>query len=297
MNARAQLAGTPEIANRIETGAYDTNYHDSGKGPAVLLIHGSGPGVTAWANWRLTLPALTAHGRVVAPDLVGFGYTESPPNVIYDASTWVKQLTDLLDALGIEIASIVGNSFGGSMALAFAQAHPSRVDKLVLMGAVGVSFPITSGLEKVWGYQPSVAAMKDLLQVFVYNQAMATDELAEMRYRASVRADVQERFANLFPAPRQRWVDALAQNEASLRKIAHETLIVHGRDDQVIPFSASERLATLMPNARLAPFDQCGHWVQIEHPERFNNLVVDFLFGAADGSPGQSRQDLAGALP
>ena len=293
MSDRSQPAGTPEIANRIRTGTFQTNYHDAGKGAAVLLIHGSGPGVTAWANWRLTLPALTARGRVIAPDMVGFGYTESPPNAIYATSIWVNQLVDLLDALKVDKVSIIGNSFGGSMALAFAKAHPSRVDKIVLMGAVGVSFQITPGLEKVWGYEPSVAAMKELLQVFVFNQAMATDELAAMRYRASVRADVQERFASLFPAPRQRWVDALAQDAASLRRMTHQTLIVHGRDDQVIPFAASEWLAALMPNAQLVPFDQCGHWVQIEHPERFNTLVADFLFGA--GAPSDSgRKTLAG---
>lgn len=268
----------PEIGKRLRTGSFETNVHDVGQGDAVLLIHGSGPGVTAWANWRLTLPALAAHGRVIAPDMVGFGYTESPAGITYDAKTWVQQLVDLLDALAIETVAVVGNSFGGAIALAFAEAHPRRVSKLVLMGPVGVAFPITPGLEKVWGYQPSVAAMRDLLRIFVHDQAMASEELAEMRYRASIRADVQERFASLFPAPRQRWVDALALSAERLRQIKHETLIVHGRDDQVIPFSASEQLAGLLPQARLHAFERCGHWVQIEHAQAFNAQLVQFLF-------------------
>ena len=277
MNPQAQPE-VPEIGKTARTGSFDTNYHDFGDGDAILLIHGSGPGVTAWANWRLTLPALAKSGRVIAPDMVGFGYTESPPDVRYNLSTWTRQAIDLIDYLGIPSVSVVGNSFGGAVALALAAAQPNRVNKILLMGPVGVSFPITAGLEKVWGYEPSPAAMKQLLEVFVYDQRMATDDLAEMRFRASVRADVQERFASLFPAPRQRWVDALAQPPDCLRQIRHETLIVHGRDDLVIPLSASEILAKLLPNATLVPFDRCGHWVQIENASRFNELAAAFFF-------------------
>lgn len=267
----------PEIAQQVRTGSFVTNVHDVGAGEAVLLIHGSGPGVTAWANWRLTLPALADKARVLAPDMVGFGYTESPAGIVYRPETWIRQISDILDAKEIDSVSVVGNSFGGAIALAFAKAHPNRVRRLVLMGAVGVSFPITPGLEKVWGYQPSPAAMKELLSIFVYGQSMATDDLAEIRYRASIRADVQERFASLFPAPRQRWVDALALDSDSLRGITHKTLVVHGVDDKVIPFATSERLASLLPNAQLVPFERCGHWVQIEHATAFNALVTDFL--------------------
>lgn len=295
MSERQPPVASPEIGKRLRTGAFETNYHDLGKGRAVLLIHGSGPGVTAWANWRQTLPALAGYGRVIAPDMVGFGYTESPSGISYNVETWVTQLVNLLDALRIDTVSIVGNSFGGSIALAFAKAHSQRVNKLVLMGAVGASFPITPGLEKVWGYQPSKAAMKELLQVFVYDQAMATDDLTELRYRASVRSDVQQRFASLFPSPRQRWVDTLALGADSLRRIEPETLVVHGRDDQVIPFSASERLAALLPHARLVPFDRCGHWVQIEHAKAFNELAAGFLFADESRRADLPAAALAGA--
>ncbi|MBX9824968.1 MAG: alpha/beta fold hydrolase [Xanthobacteraceae bacterium] len=284
-----QQTAVPEIGKTLKTGSFNTNYHDLGEGDAVLLIHGSGPGVTAWANWRLTLPALSKRGRVIAPDMVGFGYTESPAGVRYDHATWVGQVIALLDQLAVRRVSLLGNSFGGAVALALAKAHPDRVNKILLMGPVGIAFPITAGLEKVWGYQPSAAAMKKLLEVFVHDQRMATDDLAEMRYRASIRADVQERFASLFPAPRQRWVEALAQTPDSLRQISHETLVVHGRDDKVIPIAASEKLVSLLPNAILTPFDRCGHWVQIEHAELFNKTAAAFLFGAA-GSGNSSRQ-------
>src|SRR6187431_3248172 len=131
--------GATAIANGIET-----NYLEDGSGDdTVLLIHGSGPGVTSYANWRLVIPALAEKFRVIAPDMVGFGYSDRPENVEYGLQTWADQVVGLMDALGIEKASLVGNSFGGSIALRIATLHPDRVNKLVLMGSMGVHFEIT----------------------------------------------------------------------------------------------------------------------------------------------------------
>ncbi|CAG9263068.1 alpha/beta fold hydrolase [Paraburkholderia caribensis] len=283
----------PEIGRRLETGSIITNFHDAGAGAPVLLIHGSGPGVTAWANWRMTIPALSRGMRVVAPDMAGFGYTETSLTD-YEPGIWVSQVVDLLDALDLPKVSIVGNSFGGSIALRFASMHPDRVADLVLMGPVGLSFPLTTGLDRVWGYQPSLENMRKLLDVFVFDEGLITEDLVELRYRASVRADVQQRFEAMFPAPRQRWVDRLALDVESLARINQRTLILHGRNDAVIPLEASERLVTVLPNAELVAIDRCGHWVQIEQATIFNDALQRFLFcdrsasqqGRADGGGG-----------
>lgn len=267
----------PEIGVRIRTGGYDTNVHDHGAGAPVMLIHGSGPGVSAWANWRGVIPALATRARVIAPDMVGFGFTDRPAGIVWSRETWVRQALDLMDALGLERVDLVGNSFGGAIALALAIARPERVRRLVLMGSVGVSFPITPGLEAVWGYEPSLAAMRALLDVFAFDRGLVTDELAELRYRASIRPGFQESFSALFPAPRQRHVEALASAEADIRALRHETLILHGREDQVIPLAVSVRLAGLIDRAQLHVFGRCGHWTQIEQAARFNRLVGDFL--------------------
>ena len=136
----------PEIANSIQTGAFKTNYHDLGKGFPVVFLHGSGPGVTAWANWNKVFPLMQDDFRLIAPDMVGFGYTERVEGQVYNMNVWVQQTIDLFDALGIEKANLVGNSFGGALALSMAVQYPERVNKLVCMGAMGVSFPITYGL-------------------------------------------------------------------------------------------------------------------------------------------------------
>ena len=261
----------------IDVMGVSTHVMEAGVGDVVLLLHGSGPGVSAEANWRLTIPALAGSFRVIAPDLLGFGQTGAPADGTYSMNAWVAHVVALLDELGVERAHVVGNSFGGGLALRLAARHPGRVNRLVLMGAVGLEFPITEGLDDVWGYEPSVESMRRLLETFAHDPALVNDDLAEMRYRASMAPGVQERYSAMFPAPRQRWVDAMATPADEVCTIAAETLIVHGRDDRVIPLDVSLRLAHLIDRSQLHVFGRCGHWTQIEHAEAFNRLVSDFL--------------------
>ncbi|WP_298425626.1 alpha/beta fold hydrolase [Rhodoblastus sp.] len=267
----------PEIASSIDAAGIRTNYHDRGDGFPVLFIHGSGPGVSAWANWRLALPELAKKYRVIAPDMAGFGFTDRPAGIVYDMATWVRQTVGLLDALGLEKAHVVGNSFGGAIALALAIQHRERVGRLALMGSVGVPFPISEGLDAVWGYEPSLDNMKKLLDIFAYSRELVNDELAELRYRASIGPGFQESFSAMFPAPRQRWVDAMASREADIRALPHETLIIHGRDDKVIPLTNSLTLLQWIERSQLHVFSRCGHWVQIEHAARFAQLLDNFF--------------------
>jgi pimeloyl-ACP methyl ester carboxylesterase len=268
----------PEIGSTVVANGIKTNYLEDGKGTAVVFVHGSGPGVTAYANWRLVMPGLAAHYRTLAPDMVGFGYTDRPAGVEYNVQTWADQTIGFMDALNIQTASIVGNSFGGGIALRMATQHPERVDKLVLMGSMGVSFPITDGLDRVWGYQPSVENMKAMLGIFAYSPELRNDdELARVRYEASIQPGFQEAFSSMFPAPRQSSVEAMATPDDELRKIDKETLIVHGREDKVIPLENSYRLLQLIDRSQLHVFGRCGHWTQIERAGDFVRLVDDFL--------------------
>ena len=279
----------PEIAQSVVAAGIRTNFHDVGSGHPVLLIHGSGAGVSAWVNWRLVMPVLAQQARVIAPDMVGFGFTDrldlSQPGQRYDMDTWVRQAVGVLDALGIEKTDLVGNSFGGALALALSIRHPQRVRRLVLMGSVGVPFTLTPGLDAAWGYTPSLENMRKLLDVFAYDRSLVTDELARLRYEASIQPGFQESFAAMFPAPRQRWVDAMCSPESAIRALPHHTLVVHGRDDQVIPLSTSLTLSQWIVRSQLHVFGQCGHWTQIEHAARFARLVGDFLAEARPDEP------------
>lgn len=266
-----------ETGSALSVRGVATNVIDTGEGAPVLLLHGSGPGVSAYANWRLTIPAL-AHGhRVIAFDQPGFGATERPEGATYTIDGWTDHVVGVLDALDLDRVDLVGNSFGGAVALRFAATHPERVRRLVLMGSVGVQFPITEGLDAVWGYEPRPGAMREIMKYFAYDTSRLTDELIAVREEAATRPGVQEAYASMFPAPRQRWVDAMAVAEDLIGTLPHETLLIHGRDDQVIPLATSLRLLHLIEDSRLHVFGRCGHWVQIEKAEEFNGLLREFL--------------------
>jgi pimeloyl-ACP methyl ester carboxylesterase len=271
---------SPEIGDTVTANGIRTNVHihrHQSASDAVLLLHGSGPGVSAFANWRLTIPELKRHMTVIAPDIVGFGFTERPADITYNLESWTQHALGVLDALGLGRAHVIGNSFGGALALSLAANHPERVDRLVLMGAVGVPFDITDGLDAVWGYQPSVANMLSIMEYFAYDKSLLGEDLARLRYEASIRPGVQEAFSAMFPEPRQAALDALCLPDEEIAGIAKPTLIVHGRDDQVIPTTTSTRLHQLIDDSQLHIYGRCGHWTQIERSDEFAALVCDFL--------------------
>jgi pimeloyl-ACP methyl ester carboxylesterase len=270
----------PAIGKSAEANGIRTNYLEAGIGDQhVVMIHGSGPGVTSYANWRLVVPALAEDSHVVAPDMVGFGYSDRPVVVTYSLDTWADQTLGLMDTLGIEKANLVGNSFGGGIALRIATKQPERIGKLVLMGSMGVEFPITEGLDQVWGYDGTLEGMRTVLDYFAYSRELVNDELAQVRYQGANEPGFQEAFSSMFPAPRQRWVEAMRVPEDQISALPHRTLIVHGREDQVIPLANSYRLLELLDNADLAVFSHCGHWSMIERTADFNRILRDFFLG------------------
>ena len=273
--------GNPAIGKDIQANGIRTNYLEAGSGDRhVVLVHGSGPGVTAYANWRGVLPELGRDFHVVAPDMVGFGYSERPEEVKYGLDTWADQTLRVMDALGIEKAHLIGNSFGGAIALRLATEHPDRVNKLVLMGSAGVPFEITEGLDAVWGYDGTLEGMKKIMGYFAYDKSLTSGDLAQARYEGATQPGFQESFSAMFPAPRQRWVDSLVVADEEIRKLPHRTLVFHGREDQVIPLQNSYTLLELLDNADLAVFSRCGHWTQIERRDDFNRLALDFFLGS-----------------
>lgn len=272
----------PEIGHSVVAAGIQTNYLEAGTaaGTPLVLLHGSGPGVTAWANWRLAIPELAKTRRVLAPDAVGFGYTERQPGAVYNLDHWVRHIVGFLDALGIGQADLVGNSFGGALTLAVAARHPERVRKIVLMGSAGTDFTLTPELDAVWGYEPSVENMRTIVETFAYDKSLLTEALVASRYEASTRPGFHESYASMFPAPRQRHINALATPDAQLRALDKPVLLLHGREDRVIPLASSLRLHELLPRSELHVFGQCGHWTQIEQKDRFVSVVDNFLCAA-----------------
>jgi 2-hydroxymuconate-semialdehyde hydrolase len=267
-----------EVGDYIDAGGHRTHYHEAGTGETVVFVHGSGPGVTGWANWRNALPAFAERFHVLAPDVLGFGFSARPAGAAYGKDIWVDHLLAFLEAKGVHRCHLVGNSLGGALSLALAVREPQMVDRLVLMGAAGVSFPVTPGLAAVWGYEPSLEAMRELIaEHFAFDPSLATDDLVRLRYEASRQPGFHESYATMFPAPYQRHLDALATSHEQIAGISSPTLLLHGREDKVVPLASSLEIFGLLPDAELHVFGRCGHWTMIERRDDFNALVMRFL--------------------
>lgn len=223
----------------------------------VLLLHGSGPGTTG-AAWNPLVEALGERFEVSAPDLPGFG--EAPPAPVEE---WVDRLAP------DEPCAIVGNSAGGALALALAAR--GLATKVVAVGSMGYPMPLPAGLDALWNTGPGEArALLDLLF-----HTPPGDEAVAVR-EAAMRA--QPHYRELFPEPRQRWVDALSLRVGELASISVPVLLIHGAQDRVVPPEHSViPLLQALPDARAHLFGRCGHASPLEHTAEFNRLVLTFL--------------------
>lgn len=283
------MANTAELTEEgtsryVQTENWKLHYNEAGTGHPVILLHGSGAGATGWSNFRPNIGALAEHFRVIAWDAVGWGKSDSAPSDRYDH---VQAVVEMMDALGIEKAALVGNSMGGMIALGVAARHPERVSHLITMGPgsfldlptmFGAGDGPTEGLKILFeGYKnPTPQVMKQLVDIMAFSPEFATDELATLRSNAALaRPDHLENFRAGMAAG--RGPVATPATPAEVASIAAPTLLIHGRDDRVVHFEHSLRMVAMIKNSRLVLLNQCGHWAQIEHAAEFNRLVTDFV--------------------
>jgi proline iminopeptidase/2-hydroxymuconate-semialdehyde hydrolase len=265
----------------VEAAGLLTHYHDVGDGPPVLLLHGSGPGVSAWANWRHNIPALAESNRVLAIDMLGFGQSERPDGQRYGTQTWTDHVIGFLETMRLDQVSVVGNSLGGLVALCLAAREPTRLHRMVLMGSG--YFPSarpaqpTPALQAVRDYRPSLENMRKLLQeCFAYDPTIVTEELVRQRYEASAAPGAAATYHAMFRDPERGGANE-PLTEDRVRAIQTPTLLLHGREDKVVPAPASWQLLHLIPNAEFYAASACGHWFQIEARHRFDSLVREFV--------------------
>ncbi|HGA2316914.1 TPA: alpha/beta fold hydrolase [Pseudomonas putida] len=270
---------------RIREGELDlqVHYNDLGEGAeTVVMLHGSGPGASGWANFNRNLEPLLAAGyRVVLLDCPG--WSKSDPIVCRGSRSDLNAtaLKGLLDVLGLERVHILGNSMGGHSAVAFALSYPQRVGKLVLMGGgTGGASPFvpmpTEGIKLINALyrEPTIDNLKKMMNVFVYDPSDLTEELFQTRLDNMLsRRDHLENFvASLAANPKQ-----FPDFGARLGEIKARTLVVWGRNDRFVPMDVGLRLIAGIADAELHVFNNCGHWAQWEHADTFNRLVLDFL--------------------
>ncbi len=266
----------------VEVGGIRIHYNEVGSGEPLVLIHGSGPGASGWANFSRNMEPLSKRFRAICIDLPGFGKSDMKPAGVPIPGWWADVVGKFLDALDIPKAHFIGNSLGGVISLKLALTRPEKVGRMVLMGTGG-SLPVftpwpTEGIKAILGYYegsgPSIERLRAFAQQFVYDPSQLTDELLEKRLKASLDPRI---VAN--PPMRMGPGTVLEDvwRDPGLTKLPHETLMIWGREDRVLPLDAAFVLLKQIPRARLLVMPQCGHWAQWEHADEFNATVSQFF--------------------
>ena len=265
---------------------------EAGDGPAVVMLHGGGPGASGVSNYSRNIDVLARQFRVIVPDMPGYGRSDKGIDQSDPFGYLADMIRGLLDELGIDSAHLLGNSYGGAAALRLALDTPHRVDKLVLMGPGGIGTTRgapTAGLKNLLAYYAGEGPSREKLENFirtylVYDGASVPDELIALRYTASIDPEVVAHPPLRRPsgpsALRTMWRMDLTRDKR-LRQLATPTLVLWGRDDKVNRPAGGPMLINSMPNAQLVMTSHTGHWMQWERAELFNQLVTEFLSGSS----------------
>jgi 4,5:9,10-diseco-3-hydroxy-5,9,17-trioxoandrosta-1(10),2-diene-4-oate hydrolase len=263
---------------------FQLHYHEAGEGPTLILLHGSGPGVSGWSNFRGNMPVFATTFRTIVLDLPGFGL--SAPVTIDQPYSKIaaRAVRVLMDSLGIDKAHLLGNSMGGSVTGHFALAYPDRADRLVMMGpgglAVNVFSPdVSEGAKRLREFlaAPSREGMVAWVDCMVEDKSVVTDELIDERMANAMRPGVIESSREIFASFRDPRFSKEPPLWAKAASISHPTLITWGRDDRMLLYESGLFAFRRMPNAELHVFSGCGHWAQVERKSDFERVVTEFL--------------------
>ena len=266
----------------IDTGSTDDDL------PPVLLLHGSGPGVSAAANWRPVLPALQHGRRVIAPDQLGFGGTATGEPRTYGRAAWTDHALALLDTLGVTEVDVIGNSMGGGVGINFAINFSDRIGKLVTIGGIGTNI-FSSGpsegirLLQEFTEDPTRQRLVDWLNSMVYDPALVTEQLIEERWALATDPETLASARRMYGKAAFAAMTKMMRNAdfplpwATMHKVKAPTLLTWGRDDRVSPLDMALIPMRTISNAELHVFPNCGHWVMIEAKQAFESTVLGFL--------------------
>jgi pimeloyl-ACP methyl ester carboxylesterase len=270
----------------IDVAGRHMHYHEAGKGPTLVFLHGGGPGVSSWSNFKYNLPTLSQRFRCIAIDQPGFGRSHQPRFEEHFFNYAARYVVGALDKLGVEKASFLGNSLGGGTSIRIALDHPERIERLVLMGpgglALNVFYPgLSEGLKAVRdfyrGEGPTREKMEEFIRVMTFDQKLVTDEFIEERFALATDPETMEGTRHALETVRSRDFFSDGELWRDLEKIRARTLLIWGRDDKTMPLDGVFFALKRIRDVQLHVFGRCGHWAQMEHTEAFDRIVGDFL--------------------
>jgi pimeloyl-ACP methyl ester carboxylesterase len=271
----------------VRVGLYKTHYIEWGDGEPVVMVHGGGPGASGEFGWGRTIGAIGEYGRGIALDLLGFGLSDKP-EIEYSHQVFVEHLAGFLDVLCLEKVNLMGNSMGAYVVAKYAVDHPDRVKKLLLVSsgtiatAMGVEMGMSPGFRQLLEYDGTREGLRRFLEGILRHPERITEEEFEERYRRAQLPGVmqaQKSFLDYMQRRRKQPSQAqLFDLRHRLPQLEIPILFVWGKYDIFASVDLAERLQQLLPNTRFVIFEDSGHVVQNDEPERFNELAVRFFF-------------------
>lgn len=268
-----------------------THYSWAGtEGPAVILLHGGGPGSSGEAGWRFMLPALAAAGfRAFAPDQLSMGWTDARPHAwpILGHQSLVNHVHDFVEALCLDEVAVVGNSQGAYVAAKYSLDHPEHVSRTFLIAsgtissAMGIEHPPSPARDALRDYDETVEGMRRFLEAIIHDKSKVTDDLVRSRHEAATRPGIRES-RQAFEAYRARMATEpklqLRFNlEGTMPRFAIPAQFIWGKNDSFAPVSMGYQLEKRLPNIPFEYLDDCGHQCQNDQPKIVNEMVIQFL--------------------
>jgi len=271
----------------IEDTKAGLHYYEAGDGEPVVMLHGGGPGASAWSNFGRNLPVFAEKYRTLIVDQPGFGSSDKSQVTSQYFTFSADALLKLLDEVGVARAHLVGNSLGGGTAVRFALRYPDRAGRLVLMAPGGLGLNVfapdpTEGIKRLYQFAappgPSKEKLAAFLRTLVYDQSLVTDELVDERFEAASDPETLRAMASMGASFASDPEEGMLYREA--HRLRQRVLLIWGREDRVNPLDGALVALKLIPRAQLHVFGRCGHWAQLEKFAEFNRLAMDFLEGA-----------------
>lgn len=245
------------------------HYKEAGSGYPVLMLHGSGPGVSTLGNWRSVLQPLSSSFHVFAMDLIGFGLSgrkAEPP--YFDFQLWLRQCKAILELMPGPEVGVIGHSVSGALALKLA-SQSDRVRKVLTTGTMGAKFQANEHTVRTWTFPRNRAELVKAAQTLIFNHSLIDEAFLVNREQILFQGDYESYFEKMFAGDKQQYIDAAVLTSEELARIKCEVVMLHGRNDLPFPAEAATlTLANSIPHADVTLIGNCSHSVAFEHPDK-----------------------------
>ncbi len=258
------------------------SYIEKGEGNPLVLVHGI---PTSSFLWRDMIEGLSAHGRVIAPDLPGFGFSDPPPTGDYSVSHYARLLESFLEALSIEGATLVCHDFGGPIVLTYALRHPEKYQRLIILDTFLHTdlppWPLSMKIAKIWpvGEMLMWLGGKSIaragLEEGVIDKSRISEEIVQRYYMPDGNPDKLNK--TMLGTLRIDYIEDLGFIEENLSTIEKPTLILWGEGDTFLPLYLGERIHEDIKGSRMERIPDCGHFIPEDQPARATEIIVEFL--------------------